>query len=241
MSGVLGKMPDAAKDVVKFFENAERFFTLYSIDEDLKCPILNSLLSDKAKQLLHRIPVATVQTFEGLRTNLLREFKLTQQFHYEQFSNSQRYKSENFTQYATRVEVDFKLYLQSRKVTDGDYDRLRQLMLHDKFSQSIPSNLLDFTALYEIDGWKDVQTLAERLDLYSCDRKVDNTSTHQGSGPHRPKQGGAFGSGNGGKHNQAKPSGSDLDQKTTEGMGGSSKPNPLGYNSRRPSLGDPKL
>ena len=59
VGGVLGKMPDGGRDVLKYFESAERFFTMYSIDEDLKCPILNTLPSDKDKQLLHRIPVAT--------------------------------------------------------------------------------------------------------------------------------------------------------------------------------------
>ena len=74
LSGVLGRMPDDGRSVVKYFEMAERFFTLYSIDDDLKCPILNSLLSDKAKQLLHRIPIDAIKTFDDLRTNLLREF-----------------------------------------------------------------------------------------------------------------------------------------------------------------------
>ena len=66
--------------MVKFFENAERFFALYYIDDDLKCPIITNnsqLLSDKAKQLLHRDPVDAVKTFTDLCTNLLREFRLT--------------------------------------------------------------------------------------------------------------------------------------------------------------------
>ena len=65
LSGVLGRMPDDGRSVVKYFETAERFFTLYSIDDDLKCPILNSLLSDKAKQLLHRIPIDAIKTFDA--------------------------------------------------------------------------------------------------------------------------------------------------------------------------------
>ena len=86
VGGVLGKMPDGGRDVLKYmyFESAERFFTMYSIDEDLKCPILNTLLSDKAKQLLHRILVADIRTFNDMRTHLLREFRLTPQFYGEQ-------------------------------------------------------------------------------------------------------------------------------------------------------------
>ena len=129
---------------------------MYSIDEDLKCPILNTLLSDKAKQLLHRIPVADIRTFNDMRTHLLREFRLTPQFYGEQFTSSQKFRSESYTQYATRVDVDFKLYLQSRKIPCGDFYALRQLMLHDKLYQCIPTNLQNFAILCEIDGRKEV-------------------------------------------------------------------------------------
>ena len=84
VGGVLGKMPDGGPGVLKYFESAERFFTMYSIYEDLKCPILNTLLSDKAKQLLHRIPVADIRTFNDMRAHLA-EFRLTPQFYGEQF------------------------------------------------------------------------------------------------------------------------------------------------------------
>ena len=215
VSGALGRMPDAARDLVKFFETAERFFKLYSIDADLQCPLLNTLLSDKAKQLLHRIPVDAIKTFDDLRTNLLREFKLTPQFYCEQFATSYKYKNDNFTQYATRVEVDFKLYLQSRKIQDGDYNQLRQLMIHDKFYQSIPAHLHDFATLCEMDGWVEAQKLAEKLDLYSCDRKVDTAYNHSNSGPPKPRQGGNSGSGGAGKPNN--PGNGNAEKKFTEG------------------------
>ena len=152
---MLGKMPHQPKDTIRWFETVQRLFTLYSIDTDLKCPLVSSLLSDKAKQLLHRLPVDAVRTYEDLRDNLLREFKLTPNFYLDQFATSYKYKSENYTQYATRVEVNFQLYLKSRKIQDGDYPRLRQFMLHHKFYQSIPPHLQ--TSLLFVKwtaGWK---------------------------------------------------------------------------------------
>ena len=151
---------------------------------------------------------------------------MTPAFYYDLFVSSQKYKSENYTQYATRVEVDFKLYLQSRKIQDGDYKRLKQLMLHDKFTQCIPQNLQDFAIHCEMDGWQEVQPLAGKLDLYSNDRKVDNALSHSGSGPPKPRQGGYPGSGGRGKNNKPSEANTGSTGKSTKGGGQSSNSNP---------------
>ena len=221
---MLGPLPEQTKEIVKYFESAQRLFTLYSIDEDLRCPLVSSLLSHKAKQLLHRLPVDAIRTFDGLRANLLREFRLTPHFYCEQFATSTKYKSENFTQYATRVEVDFQLYLKSRKIRDGDYQKLRQLMIHDKFYQSVPTHLTDFATLCEMDGWVEAQPLAEKLDLYNCDRQVGSAYSHPGGGSPKSRRGGPFNSGGMSKAN--KPSGSNNEVKTTEATGRSPNSTP---------------
>ena len=172
---VLSQMPSASKDLIKYFDEVERFFELNKTDDDLKVPLLNQLLSVKAKQLINRLPLEETTDYDSLKAALIREFHLTPLAFRELFDKIEKHTDESFTQFATRIEVNFKYYLKSRKVED-DFERLRLLMISDKLRQHIPSHLLDFATQQELHDWLTPQKLAHQLDAFNADRKPEQNT-----------------------------------------------------------------
>ncbi len=130
LKGCMYKMGDDVIEVPMFFENADRHFESNAIDDDLRLALINPYLSEKARRLLTRLARDETDTYEKVKKALLTEFRLTPQKYRDMFRNAAKEKNESHVQFATRLQVLWKYYLDSREIKE-DYNRLCELMIVD--------------------------------------------------------------------------------------------------------------
>src|SRR5260221_10044216 len=168
LKGCFYKMPEDPMEIPVFFDYADRHFETNHIDEELKLSLINPYLSDKARRLVTRLSQQETDTYEKLKAAILVEFRLTPQKYKELFKNARKTSSESHVQYATRLRVLWDYYARSREVK-GDYDKLCELIVADKFKEDLPANVREFIRGREGEHWEPVQHLARISDIYTND------------------------------------------------------------------------
>lgn len=181
LSKTVGIFPEDPLSIPTFFHLLERQFVLNAIDEDLFLPLLNQLLTDKARRLVARLSDDEAASYAVLKQALLREFQLTPSKYRENFVNTVKNREETFVNLATRLEVGLKYYLESRKIKLNDENRpLFNLLIADRLKECVPDYLMDFVRDKELDNWLQPQKLAELLDTFVADKQVGGNQSHNG-------------------------------------------------------------
>src|SRR5260221_3596763 len=116
-------MGDDVLEMPMFFENVDRHFDSDGIDDDLRLPLINPYLLEKARRLLTRLSRDETDTYDKTKKELLTEFRLTPQKYRDMFRNATKERTESHVQFATRLQVLWKYYMNSREINE-DYDRL---------------------------------------------------------------------------------------------------------------------
>src|SRR6266536_3570872 len=179
LKGCMYKMGDDVIEVPMFFENADRHFESNAIDDDLRLALINPYLSEKARRLLTRLARDETDTYEKVKKALLTEFRLTPQKYRDMFRNAVKDKNESHVQFATRLLVLWKYYLDSREIKE-DYNRLCELMIVDKFKDVLTPNAREFIRNKEEESWNPVQKVARMIDTYVNDFPENRTREEQG-------------------------------------------------------------
>jgi len=116
LRNAVGQMPQLAMDLPCWVWHLKRQFELNDIAEDIKLTLLNQLLNDKARKLMSKLPAETINDFDALLKALMTEFQLTPHRYREEFLSLRKKVDETFSQLASRIEIYFKYYLESRTV-----------------------------------------------------------------------------------------------------------------------------
>ena len=78
MRSILYPFPsDPTKSLPMYFNNIERLFEIHHIDEDLKVPLLNPLLPEKARNAILAHDPADVESYARWKQILLKEYRLS--------------------------------------------------------------------------------------------------------------------------------------------------------------------
>ena len=84
------------------------------------------------------------------------------------FRNATKEKNESHVQFATRLQVLWKYYMNSREINE-DYDSLCELMVVDKFKDVLLPKAREFIRVKEGEEWNPVQKIARMIDIYVDD------------------------------------------------------------------------
>src|SRR5260221_11288085 len=133
MRGCMYKMSADTLEIPIFFENADRHFESNNIEHNLTLPLINPYLSEKARRLITRLAVEETDTYEKLKKALMKEFKLTPLKYKDMFDRAIiKEKSESYVQFATRLTVIWKYYMDSRDINKS-FQNLCEFIVADKF------------------------------------------------------------------------------------------------------------
>ena len=168
LKGCMYKMGDDVLEIPIFFENADRHFESNFIEDDLRLALINPYFSEKARRLVTRLARDETDTYEKVKKALLTEFRLTPQKYRDMFRNASKERSESHVQFATRLQVLWKYYMDSREIKE-DYNRLCELMIVDKFKDVLTPNAREFIRNKEEESWNPVQKVARMIDTYVND------------------------------------------------------------------------
>src|SRR3989441_10906313 len=155
------------KLLVIFFKSFESSFAIYGIDEDLKVPIMLPYLNTRSKQLVLGLDVGA--TFEQVKASIMSEYNFTSKMYQSAFIHSFRSVGESSVQFVTRLACSLDLYLESRGV-NKNYDKLIDLLISDRFRQSLDETTRHYIADHEFDSWLVPKKMAQLVDSYQSER-----------------------------------------------------------------------
>src|SRR5437867_2520459 len=167
LKGRLSEQPEDLKSMINFFKVFESSFIAYNVDEDLKVSILIPYLNNRSKQLVLALPMGT--TFEQVKVAILAEYNFSPRMYRSAFLDVFRSLGESAVQFVTRVTNSLELYLDSRGI-NKDYNRLLELIISDRFRDTLDEETRHYVAYHEHDGWMLPKRMAQLIDAYQSER-----------------------------------------------------------------------
>jgi hypothetical protein len=203
MKHAMSRMPNDPIELVSFFENIERMFVTFNVDDDLKATLLRPYLNDRARSLLARYDPTRTADYERVKQYLLHEFHLSPQVYLERFNKATRANDDTYVLFCAKLKALLEYYLKSRNIetsTDPSYERLISLLLCDRIKTSLPDHVLKHILAIEAtqkDGWLQHDALADAIDLYMANHWHDgrpktsavSTQSSYKPSPYRPNNG----------------------------------------------------
>src|SRR3954468_1224099 len=167
LKGRLSEQPEDLKTMINFFKAFESSFTAYNIDEDLKVSILIPYLNNRSKQLVLALETGT--TFEQVKIAILAEYNFSPRMYRSAFLDAFRSLGESAVQFVTRITNSLELYLDSRDI-NKDYNKLLELIISDRFRDTLDEETRHYVADHEHDGWMLPKRMAQLIDAYQSER-----------------------------------------------------------------------
>ena len=162
---LLPKMGVDGMEMPIYFRNVENYFREFNVDEDLKIALLLPHLNEKATRVVIRLDDTQRANYEEVKRQILREFKLTPRVYRTRFNEANKGVIESWTQFASRLDIMFTYYTDSRKVKT--LAELRNLIIADKMKDVMPVKIKEFIIGNEGDEWLTPKQLADRTDTYA--------------------------------------------------------------------------
>ncbi|GFT82251.1 integrase catalytic domain-containing protein [Trichonephila clavipes] len=111
-------LPLKAESLNLFFQSIEKAFKTKNVPEKLKPEILLNILGEKANNLMIYLREDDLSDYNRLKAIVLKEFQPTPYECLNQFKRAQKFPSESYVQFASRLSVNFNCYCQLREVND---------------------------------------------------------------------------------------------------------------------------
>lgn len=159
----LPKMGNDPTEFPAYFRAVENLFTLFDVENNLRCKLLLPMLNECSKTLLAKLSKEQLDDYERVRNYLLREFKLTAEQYRDKFWTAVKLPEETYTLFGGRVKNLFMYYMDSRKVANRD--DLIDLLVSDRIKQTLSDACLRHVLSAEGDDW-----FHREIDV--CDRHV---------------------------------------------------------------------
>ena len=158
------------ENVLEYFTLFEKTATLHNIEEDRWHLSIGTKFNEATRQVFQRLSIEEMQSYETIKAELLKHFKLSSLTLYTNFRNYEKDPKDTFNQFGNRLTEAFDLYLESKKIKE--FDALHDDVILQQFCENLKGNL----RRYVMD--KDPKTLAEASGL--CDHYVSNISGSPG-------------------------------------------------------------
>ena len=166
-------MSDNGSELGFFFSSLTKHFDTFDIGIDIRHIIAQQFLSKKAKLLLDRIPPTETDSFDKLKTALLKLYNVTPTQYKTNFENATKFKNDSWSQFNHRLNLLLKSYLDSRQC--DSFEKLCDVICSDKLIKCMEKDAAEFVRLKLIDNPKlnggEVAALADSF----CEPEVRQT------------------------------------------------------------------
>jgi len=161
---VLPNMPTDVAQIPQYFEKVEHVFDIYEVPADLQSKLPIRLLSERAKCLIGRLDVKSLDNYEGMKRFLLGEFKLTTMEYKTRFDKASKRFDETRVSFASRLHNELRYYLSSRGV--DNFEKLCNLLVSDKLKSCLPPGNLNYVLSLEGQGCFQPDQVPRLADTY---------------------------------------------------------------------------
>ena len=147
---VLPKMPTDVGQIPQYFENVEHRFDIYEVPADLRFKLLIPHLSERAKSLIGRIDVRSLDDYYEMKRVLLSEFKLTAMKYKARFDKASERFDETHVLFASRLHNELRYYLSSRGV--DNFEKLCNLLVTENLKSCLTPGVLNYVLSLQGEG-----------------------------------------------------------------------------------------
>ena len=104
---VLPKIPTDVRQIPQYFENVEHLFDICEVPADLRSKLLITHLSERAKSLIGRLDVGSLDNYDEMKKCLLGEFKLTAMQYKTRFDEASKPFDETHVLFVSLCKMSF--------------------------------------------------------------------------------------------------------------------------------------
>ena len=163
-------------DISLWFDNVEKILRLYGVEEDLWNKIVLPLLSSKAKAAIGRLPLSDLESYESVKSHLLREFRQTPLFFKMRFDNATKMADESHVVLAGRLRSMLDYYVRSRNVSS--LSELMDLLVSDRLKACLSPDVLNHVLTAEGSKTLTSSEIASISDIYVASRPETKRSVN---------------------------------------------------------------
>ena len=156
--------PFQEKEVDKYFLHFEK------VAENLNWPkehwtlLLQSVLIGKAREIYIQLSVEQSQHYETVKELILKGYELVPEAYRQKFRNCKKDSNQTHVEFARSKEQLFDRWCCSKKI-DQNYDKLRQLILVEKFKRCIQSDVKTFLDEKQVETLEEVWLMITILHI----------------------------------------------------------------------------
>jgi len=205
-------------DVESFLISFEKIAQLNQFPEDKYAAILQAHLTGKALKVFTELTVEDCQDYSKLKEALLTAYAVVPEVYRKRFRNLNRHHSETFSEFAFRLSVQFRRWLESEGAYN-DLEHLRELIQLEQFNTSLDTDLRSWLLDQKPKNLTEAAQLADQhVAVHSAGRPGQTLrdwkrQPHHGGSPRKfssqPSKPPASTSSSTGSQPQAKPPSSD--------------------------------
>lgn len=169
--------PFNASDPTSYFQMFEKVAGRLSWPKDSWSALVQSVLTGKAQETYIALPVEQCYDYDKLKTAILRAYELVPEEYRLRFRTASMKKDQTFAEYLKYLTDLFDQWVRGREI-NGDYQKLKDLIILENFLYTIPQNIADYLIEKEITNLSDVPDAAANRSIFlhkrdGRGRKVD--------------------------------------------------------------------
>jgi len=134
------------------------------VPADLRSKLVIPHLSERAKSLIGRLEVKSLDNYDEMKRFLLGEFKLTAMEYKTRFDKASKRFDETHVLFASRLHNELRYYLISRGV--DNFEKLCNLLVSDKLKSCLALGTLNYVLSLEDEGCFEPDQVARLADTY---------------------------------------------------------------------------
>ena len=123
-------------DVESFLLSFEKIAQLNKFPEDKYAAILQAHLTGKALKVFTELSIEDCQDYPTLKEALLTAYAVVPEVYRKRFRNLNKHHSETFSEFAFRLGVQFRRWLESEGAYDN-IEKLRELLQLEQFNTCV--------------------------------------------------------------------------------------------------------
>ena len=156
--------PFQEKEVDKYFLHFEKVASSLLWPKEMWTLLLQSSLLGKAHEAYSALSVDQSSDYDTVKRSILKAYELVPEAYRQRFRATEKTNAQTFVEFARAKETLFDHWCTSKEV-NGDFGRLRQLMLMEEFKSCVPSEIRTYLDEQKMESLHEVAMHADDYSL----------------------------------------------------------------------------
>ena len=156
--------PFQEKELDKYFVHFEKIANSLEWPQEVWTLLLQSVLTGKAREIYSALPVEKSAQYKEVRQAILKAYELVPEAYRQKFRSCVKQESQTYVEFAREKEALFDRWCAAKQV-EGNYSKLRQLILIEEFKKCLQSDVKMYLDEQKADALHQAAVLADDYSL----------------------------------------------------------------------------